>query len=767
MDRSTFDNDDDEATVGSPQDSTLHFPEGEKQIPIAPSETKYDLSDKDEVVAKFQLLAKDYLDAFEVRRQQYEDNWRVYDGMAKCMTNRQLAGEEKVRGVNTTDDQRAQLGSALFQRIIRQNAATLSATLTERPVPGRYVPIANEDVRESSEDARARGAQMNVLLKYTAQMDQWEKKLIDFSHSVVKYGNVPVLFYLNRKTSPVRKTRPITEMRDVAEIDQLSGMEIMVKAPVQVGEEVYYEQSITENWPSWKVLDPYSVFMDDRRGGDQPHDCVVIRTIRTKAEIYQDYKDGWFGKSTMEKLNQKQDEWDQTEGDEGNEDRMENRDLTTQTSDLPNYFMQYDVFMRVPISEGDWDDDNPPDVYWATFIGNELDGAACVRLTRNPDPDGEIPVRVIHALPDDGDCLYHVAPGDMIRSDYSAICTLMNQFLDNISNRLEAPFVAVEGKVRKTKDFTFGRNKVFWVDDPSALSWLGNQIADTTSNSIALIEYLQNNAMISMGFNQNELGRSFGARTSASEAQNIQGQSSLPSRISSKYIRAQLIPWMLRKVASYWEAYATDGQVIAISDMPKLYRVNRGMIGGEYDIQIELPDEYDDDVVQANKMLQYMQMLASVPALQGAVDWAEGARKLGMKFGIKDVSWIKGASKEDARTVAELENQMMMQGVDDEPMSGEDHATHLQIHRAKKLEYAGMEGQPGSEWIAQLLEPHIAKTEELERTEQGGGGAPMGQSPTMQLTPGAPPPSGSGNQSAGEVAGNDIAGAMGQLMGQS
>ncbi|MBU2249363.1 MAG: hypothetical protein KKD77_21625, partial [Gammaproteobacteria bacterium] len=82
----------------------------------------------------------------------------------------------------------------------------------------------------------------------------------------------------------------------------------------------------------------------------------------------------------------------------------------------------------------------------------------------------------------------------------------------------------------------------------------------------------------------------------------------------------------------------------------------------------------------------------------------------------------------------------------DEPQQGEDHATHLKMHKAYRLEFTGLEQNYPPEFTG-MLDQHIKMTEFLQQQE----GAAM-QSPAVPM-----------NETPGEVAGNALAAPMGAM----
>ncbi len=741
-----------------------HFPEQMPVQPIAPMDADMNLAEDREVVGPFQTLAAQYFEAFDEQQSYYRDLWRVYDGMGKCMQNRALMKEEKAEGANSPNDTRSQVGSTTFQRGTSQAAALVASILLGKKVPGGYSTRGTDNVEESYEDGKPQAASLNTLLEFTARADKWAKKFYEIPNYLMRMGNIPVMVALNRRKTMVRRMEPIYEPVETGDVDPITGEPVMVAQ--KVGEEPVWEEKIVENFPTLRMLPVDCVFADVMRDDLNTHDCVLIASQRTKSEILSDVQDGYFVPTLMEKLNATNAVSTNPPNQDAIDDRLQNRNLPTPQKEMPNQYTQWDVYMRCPIdNQGKWaEDTEKPELFLGTFIGDDLSTAVCARLTQNPDPDGEIPIIMLHARPEDSDMLYHVAPGDLVRSNYSVECTIKNLSIDSKTKRLEAPWVATEGEVNETQDFSFNQQRVLWEKSKGALRWLGSEVPDTTVGDMEFLNFIQQDSMIAIGMNQNEMGMSYGARTSSYEASNIQAQSSRPNLMQARYIIEQLVPWLLFKHWRYWEAYGIDGQIVSITDQPKQYSVDPNMLHGPFDIKVDVLDEYEDTVLQGDKMFRFLQTLSTIPQMANSVDWTDAARKVGMKLGLHDVSFIKNMPDEDSDTVAEAENVMMQQGIMARPKQGENHAAHLKRHKAKRLEWKGLDNTPQGQWVAMYLEPHIEETEAMAGGEASGAGAMAGGmgGPGMgQLTPGAPPPGISGNQSEGESRGNMLAAAQG------
>jgi hypothetical protein len=671
---------------------------------------------------------------YDSQREEFEDIWEVNDYMIKCAANRDLNQTEMTKGFNPTwektDQHVANTGSTTVFQHWQQMAAQLIAVAFSRDTPFKYTPVYNPSVFNSEEDAKDVCNQWNTLAKWTMKHDGMIVKFIEFAHDIHRLGNVPVFFYQRRKKSNVR---------------------------VRTGnpESYKYEKKRlwTENWPSFKTVDPEMLYADVLIKNIQSQDCVLLPSLVGYSEILDRVESGEYDADQVAKLT-KTHLWDGTSQLEGLRKRIENNDMTYKSGDT-DLFLAWDVFVRCPIKKGSWDEEGfSSSIYWLTAIGNDIGTALPVAFDPNPDPDGEIPIYMIHEMPLDNDLLYHFSKLQTVRSNYSVECTIKNQMIDNNSEVNHPPLVEIEGQVRGT-DRRFRPNQVFKVDGPQSLAQM--KVTDLSQHNMSLLQFVKTDSQEALHQMGNVAGEAYGGRTSATEASNAYKNAIQPHLVGTKYILWQFFNLYARKHQSYWENFAMEGQVCSITDEDTQELVNPSELYGMMDVVVDVVDEFIDDAVMEQRVYAIMNTLGTNPEAAKRIDWDEILREYFRRAKLPP-SAVKGAGENvDARRVAMSESvDMIENGKVDHPEPGEDHATHMKAHRAERLKWQGIEEQSGRAGRIALLDQHIAETEALMdgETQLPSPGAP---GMAGEQTPGAPAPAMGGNETVGMEAGNGMA----------
>ena len=188
-----------------------------------------------------------FFTSFKSQREEYDDKWEVLDYMANCAQNRTIASTEKTKGMDEQDDadgndaRRANTGSTLFYNLKNKMAAQLLSVLQSKDVPFKYIPVYNENVKMSEEDAAAQCKQKNCLAKWTMKQDRFDVKSIEFAHQIKKYGNTPVMIFQNQKTENRKTKTPV-----VATVQNPDG----TVTNVITGYKEEVKEYVVENFPS-------------------------------------------------------------------------------------------------------------------------------------------------------------------------------------------------------------------------------------------------------------------------------------------------------------------------------------------------------------------------------------------------------------------------------------------------------------------------------------------------------------------------------------
>ena len=703
----------------------------------------------EELVRKYTAEANRHYTRFYSQRRMNEIMWKVADYMYKGAQNRSITKYEEQKGANLEDfpgnpsTEVAQSGSTLFHRQVRQLAAQGASVQFSRDVPFKYEPIINDDNPETYEKGESMAGQLNVLAKWTMKHDKFNKKSIEFWHQIFKLGNVPIIAEQVIKKG-VRKVRePIVQPMQNPATGEITSQ--------VVGYNEFDQEFTVENHPSIRILPVETLYADMYIGNIQGQNCLVIPSLKNYSELLDGVRAGYYDSNNVISLAGEEMvgkyRWDGVSGEPLTRFKLANNEAIAGDS-YTGQFLVWDVFMRSPIQDGTWDVKTMPEIWWGTFVGNQIVNSLCVRLEKSTDPDGEFPIEMIHCLPDDPDILYHVAPAQIIRSNYSVECTLKNQAIDNCTLVNRPPLKIIEGQTRG-KNFEFTPGKIFMVESQQAIEEFA--IRDTTQITTNFLNYIRDDTMSALATDKPFMGESFGARTSATEASNTYKNSVQPHMISIRYILEQYLGFYAKKLKSYWQAYSDPTQVVRITGEQPHSVIRPNEIYGEFDVEVDIVDEFEDDVVESQKINEAIRTFGQNPAFMQVIDAAELARAWFKRYKFDYGKIVTGRVDKDAEVIARNENVTLMAGQYVRPQPNQNHNVHLSEHKGERLRYNGLEEQKPQ---VALLDQHIAETEFMVQQQE----AMAAQAQSQQQGQ-------SGNQTAGQASGNQHAGAMGAMMG--
>jgi len=710
-----------------------------------PSQDQVPATKNEELVKKFQTESKRHYDRFYSQRRMNEILWKVSDYMYKAAQNRSITAFEEQKGANLNDfednpaSEIAQSGSTLFHRQVRQLAAQGASVQFSRDVPFKYEPIINDDNPETYEKGEAMAGQLNVLAKWTMKHDKFNKKSIEFWHQIFKIGNVPIMAEQIVKKGKRKVREPVIQPMQ----NQATGE---IEAQI-VGFKEYEQEFTVDNYPSVRILPTETLYADMYIGSIQGQNCIVIPGLKNYSELLDGARASYYDAEAVQSLAGTElwgkYRWDGVSGEPLTRFKLANNEALAGDS-YTGQFLVWDVFMRSPIENGTWDTKNQPNIWWGTFVGNDINNSLCIRLEENSDPDGEFPVEMIHCLPDDPDILYHTSPAQIIRSNYSVECTLKNQAIDNCTLVNRPPLKMLEGQVRGKK-FEFTPGKVFICDSQNSLEEF--QIRDTTQITTNFLNYIRDDTMSALATDKPFMGESFGARTSATEASNTYKNSVQPHMISIRYILEQYLGFYAKKLKSYWQNFSDPLQVVRITGEQQTSVIRPSTIYGEFDVEVDIVDEFEDDVVESQKINEAIRTFGQNPAFLQVIDVSELARAWFKRYKFDYGKIVTGRVDKDAEVVARNENTSLLGGIYVRPQPNQNHGVHLAEHKGERLRYNGIEEQMPQ---VTLLDHHIAETEFLMQQMEAASAQAQAQQQGA-----------SGNQTAGQVSGNAIAGAMG------
>ena len=703
------------------------------------------LLDNDEIVQGFVDDASAFFQVFQSQREDVDKENKIADYMYACAQNRLIAQAESGNTMALEKDPRSNVGSVIFHRQVNQLAAQLVSILNSSPDLFRYGTYRRENADISGMDSKDRAKSATLLARWTRKEDQLDEKLPEFANHIFKYSNVFVqIGWIKEKGK-----RKFKEPEYRVEANPQTGQE----ERVIVGEREVEREVVVKNYPVIRFPHIDMIYADANIPTIKDQNCVIILSLRNRAEIKSDVLEGFLSEDAYAELDDKY-EWDGEIGAKVKKEELDNRgrELEAQASKL---FLQWDVYMRSPVTddEGSWDEDEGEyKWYWGTFIGNKLDDALPMRLERNPDPDDEPPLKEIHALSDKSDMLYHTSLSGVIRSYYSVDCTLLNLTLDNLALINDPPTLWVDGEHR-VKDFRFVRGQRWSVNSLNAMKQA--EIRDATTNTRALREGIRDEIKQALNTDPAFMGEYAGARTSATEFMGVNENSRMPQMVQHMYIISQFLPWIARKYMSYWEAYGEPEQVVQITDQNKLYKIHPKEVSGEFDVEVDIVNRYIDDQVKEQRFYQILNTVSNNPIFQQSsthkIHAGNLLKQLFERAKFDPTEFVIPVTSKDSEANARGRiESMLYTGQYTPPTEGEDADVHLMVARGERLRWKGIEDSPDPR--AQnlpLLDQYIAELQFMMESQ----GRPAGGSPEQINPP----------QSGGQVMQEQLGAALGGL----
>lgn len=706
-------------------------------------------AENEEAVSKAQSEVNRYFANYESQREDIDVLSKISDYMYACAQNRTLESAEKGYGMNMDKDTRANVGSTLFHRIVNQNASQLEAVLLSKPDLWRYETFSSEG-RDETRDGEDRAEMLKLLARYTIKTDKFLEKLPRFTRMLFKRSNIFMRVSQNRQEREVKWMEPQFEIENDAEGNPQARV---------VGQTERTETKIVKNHPSFDFPSASSIYLDAYIGDMQQQSCVMIQSLKTRAELNDGVAAGWYSEKQYEELTDKF-AWDGEAGTDELEDKEDQRNIEPTIERQSNLFLVWDVYLTAPLTDnGEWDEEEGTDTqykrYWLTFVGNDIGSSLCLRFERNPEPDDEIPLQDIHLYADDGDRMYHTTSAELLRSSYSADCTLLNLALDNMALANDPPKTVIDG-LHNIKDWEYKKGQTWHVDTHDAVKIFPVPALSQETN--AMREYVRQGAMMAMNVDKGFVGQSQGARTSASEATFINRNSMQPHLSQIRYILMQTLPWMARKMQSYWMHYGEPNQVLQITDENKKYRLNPAEIEGEFDVKVEIIDEYESDLLKQQALQNVMNIVGSNEFFQQgenvAVDGPALLREWLLSQKIDPSRILTTPYHGDSVRIARNNIEAMLYTGTYTPVDpNANFKVHMQEAKKEMAKWRGIEQESIAEGVrVDLLQQYIA---ELEQAMASGG-------PNRGVAP-MPQAQGQEQQMQGNQAGNALAEAMGGI----
>ena len=651
--------------------------------------------------------------------------WNQADAAFRAFANESTVQMMKAIGANEPSKwERAKLATTQFFRHVNQMASNIYSAAMSKDVPFRYDSVSNGE----DEHAEERAERLNLLAKWSMKKDNFNIKLLEFCTALKKYGNVPVAveWVQHYGTKTIRK--PVFSEEDPTKVERYEFEDI---------------DTIIENRPIFHPIPVESLKADISIGNIQDQECVIVSSTVGIGKIVAGIEDGYYRKEVIEELNRSH-QWDGYSGFENRGELDDNRGIDgSPTKSMSGLYLKRDVFINLPIADGKWDEmKNVPRRYRVTMFGNSPNESVIARIEENQEPDGKIPIEMIHANPDNSDILYHISNFEIVRANLSTENTVIRQIIDNNTLVNKPPLIeernAVDGRNRE-----FGPDARFIADNVNSIKQF--DVRDVSQSSLMLLSYIKDDSNSANSLDKNMVGESYGARTSSTEAGIISTNSRLPNMVNIEYILTQLFTFIADRYKVNWEAYGVKEQVVQITDEnDELVYIRPVDIAGEFDIEVDVLDDINDNAVQANRMLNFAQVISQTPMAEN-IDWAEFTKELSEKM-LKTSKFVKTDAAEDAEHLAKTNVLIMLnQGILPEIGENMNIRKHLEVYRAERKRWEGYEDQ--NQNVA-LLDTIIQELE--QRTQQAQGQGQLQQPPAATET---------------EMNRQEVSGAMGGISG--
>ena len=717
---------------------------------------RVNLADDEKLVEQVMPHLHRYFEKDRINREELEKIWNAEDWMYKCGQEAATAEVERERTDRQGDDlaktKSQKVGSTLFFRQVRSLAALFTSVLTSKPDPYEFRSRHNPHVFYSDAQADQLANQHNLLMRWTRDNEGFLTNSIELFFSLLKHGNVPIYSKWLRKNAEVLDRWPIIE--DVpGEFDGETGEQLA--PPTQVVAQTVLERRLvrTDNRPVCPMIPIENFYADQNIGNMQSQNAIFVKSFPNMSDIQTVEREGDY--LNVDKVDDAQ-LFKGRQDDTTKTDAEDNAGFDSNTDDsATGTFRQFDCYALLPIDEEKpkgkrWDaKKHPAKRYWVTVIApNDLSAGVCLRIERNPDPDDEYPFEMVKLLPGDADKLYGMSLGQALRGNFTEQCTTKAQMLDRKTLHNNRPLKAITGEVHvDAGGLAFGKDKIYWCDNENSLTEFQ---MDTTPDTVNMqtLNYLDADSDETAGNNRSVRGEAMGGRTSSSEATNAFGAARLPHKMIMQYVFDRWLRFRARKGIKNWHLYADDDQVIKITDEPGRYENIRPIdLYGDFDVEINIVNEFEDNAVLQQTLTHAAQNF--FPLFMHVMDPRELAKIVFDRFLHIDISRaIKPDRSEESTLRARQENIMLMDGRYVPPSVDEDFDAMLREHEGHIIQYRGVEGEHPN---LNLVARHIEETKFLKQQNE--------VQPTGSL------PAGPQNQTPGQVAGNEIAGAIGAQQG--
>ena len=475
---------------------------------------------------------------------------------------------------------------------------------------------------------------------------------------------------------------------------------------------------MTKNHADLKLIPPMATRFDPTIDTVEGQECFTVCELIGLNEIVNYVKLGYWDEEQFKQLVGVH-RWDGFSGNLGLDEERDNMGIDDSTNSMTGKFLHWRSWVNLPLDEnGKIDEETTvPERYVVDFIGNAIDNSICMRIEKNDDPDNEIPVQVIHDYPDERGKFFHISKGHVLKNNYAVETTTVNQMIDNVSLALNPATIERKNSVVK-RPSSLGRSARYIVRNDVNADIREFQIADRTQTSQMLLNYIREDSKMAIHTDPAQMGEGLGARATATEASGVMKLSAAPSVMNAKYITKQTFSWIGKKMQSYWKAYSRPQQIIQITDSNNnIYDLMPSMIYANFDTKVDVVDKIVDDIIEENKISQDLKLVAENQMIGSMTD----IRALLDEYFIRRYkkTFTANDNDYDAKDAAYREVNQLLNGQTVTAEQGQNHRVHLEVKRAERLRYRGLEDEMPQ---LQLLDNNIE-----QHAQMAGGGQPMQQ----------------------------------------
>ena len=790
-------------SVKAVKDAVKAFEKPEKDYTELPP----NLAQNDELVAKFHAQAKEYFTKYQGQASRTDMETYLKD----CDAKYRMA-QAQDRMFRATSNQKkntlSHIPSGQYHKTVNIITAGQQSIVfsDDAELPARHDSI-DKSADYSADEGKRIAEGENLYLRYVWDKQDWTPIIKSLMHYNVKNSMEAVSLEWERKTKTAPERVPgyydsegkphEFDANDVPDemfdIDGEPLLDVFGEDGIPRSYAIVEKTRVTKNCPVLVKHRLENLYLDleipSKDGTLNNQSCILYRGKPTFDWLLDQQKEGFF--LNVETLTASQMYESATEyGSEVERNKDDNADQTRDEG-KDGRMEVFKVRMRASIdssTEGKekWDDGTIKEIYEAVFVGqfegelqgkekenNEgkrVGGVVCTQLRKQPFRHGEFPTYMMHSHEDDRGMLrmgYYTA----LEANIEEQDVLLNQWVDNKTLSVFAPFIAEKGNVF-TRDFQFKQgNQVFWVRRGTGKTALNKmEIPDLTQFFVLEWEKLQKEADEIVQTTDAFKGIAMGSRTTATENLGAREQSMKPAVEDTKRVMNPFFGWLLRGVSDLGRQFADPSELLAVTNGKGelLGEVNPGTFYGETKTHVVGIEKFETDVTAKQVLINFLQAggYEQAKEFMGKVGALHFWRTLGKFLKIPDILKIFPP----ARKMVEAENQAWsdvkaiestpdkaMNDPDQLPKEGEMHDIHIPILTAQKDKWQVLmptlqeEQKQKAALIISAYDLYILMHEQMQGAEAEQEVQPQAQGQEAQA-PGLP----------GESSGDVISGIEGQ-----